>query len=128
MSATLLTLSFIGTRVLGLERTVRAFAAVCRWGRRLSGGRQQRPAGEIAERVSRGLNLTPLPVECLDQALVTWYCLNRAGYPAILLIGMKLSPVSGHAWVSCGDEYFVKTPGLEDFTVVAQFPPPVTVQ
>jgi Transglutaminase-like superfamily len=128
MSATLLTLSFIGTRVLGLERTVRAFDAACRLGQRLPGGRQRRSTAEIAERVARGLKFTPLPIECLDQALVTWYCLNRGGYPAILQIGMKLSPVSGHAWVSCGDEHFVKVPGLEDFTVVAHFPPPITVR
>lgn len=125
MSATLLTLSFISTRVLGLEKTVRAFAFACRLGRSLSWGRQRRSIAEIAERAIRGLNFTPFPIECLDQALVTWYYLNVGGYDATLRIGMKLSPVSGHAWVSCGGENFVKVPGLEDFTVVAQFPPPV---
>jgi hypothetical protein len=36
---------------------------------------------------------------------------------------MRLSPVSGHAWVMCNEQTFVRTPGMEDFTVVASYPP-----
>ena len=36
---------------------------------------------------------------------------------------MRLSPLSGHAWVICKEQTFIKTPGMEDFTVVASYPP-----
>jgi hypothetical protein len=55
--------------------------------------------------------------------MVTWYELNARGFEATLRIGMKLTPLSGHAWVVSGDETFVTTPGLEDYAVVAEFPP-----
>jgi hypothetical protein len=125
MSALLLTLSFISTKLFGLDRTATAITYIVRLRQRINKGRAlgdstQRPT-EIAEIVNRGLKFLPFPVECLDQALVTWYALNVAGHEATLKIGMKLSPVSGHAWVLCGDERFVLVPGIEDFTVVAEY-------
>ncbi len=78
---------------------------------------------ELADRAVRGMQILPLRVECLDQAIATWFALNRHGHPAFLRIGMRLSPLSGHAWVTCNEQTFVKTPGLEDFTVVASYAP-----
>lgn len=121
MNAILLSLSFAGTKLLGPDRTARAFVIAGKVRRRLPLRGRMRPKAEIAERVKRGLDLLPLPVECLDQAMVTWYQLNRHGHPATLKIGMKLAPLSGHAWVVSGDETFVVTPGLEDYAVVAEF-------
>lgn len=69
------------------------------------------------------MQLLPLRIECLDQAIATWYVLNRHGHPAFLRIGMRLSPVAGHAWVMCNEQTFVRIPGMEDFTVVASYPP-----
>jgi hypothetical protein len=127
MNAILLSLSFAGTKLLGPDRTARAFEVAGKVRKRLPipllsalRGRQ-RSRSEIAARVQRGLDLLPLPVECLDQAMVTWYQLNLRGHPATLKIGMKLSPLTGHAWVVSGDETFVVTPGLEDYAVVAEF-------
>lgn len=122
MSAALLTLSFIGTKTLGIDRTARAFERAGRLARRLRPARRTR-ADELARRVERGLRWLPLPVECLDQAIVTWYALNREGHSATMKLGMKLTPVSGHAWVACDDDTYVRVPGIEDFTVVAEFPP-----
>lgn len=122
MSATLLTLSFIGTKTLGLDRTARTLAALGRWRRRLRLAGPARTPAAVNARIERGLRFLPMPVECLDQALATWYALNLKGHPAVMKIGMRLTPVSGHAWVICGEETFVRTPGLEDFTVVAEFP------
>ena len=86
-------------------------------------GRTGLSVEELADRAVRGMQLLPLRVECLDQAIVTWYALNRHGHPAALQIGMRLTPLSGHAWVTCGQQTFVKTPGMEDFTIVASYPP-----
>jgi hypothetical protein len=123
MSAILLTLSFAGTKTLGPDRTARAFELVGKVRRALPRLRRARSRAEVAARVERRLALLPLHVECLDQAMVTWYELNARGFEATLRIGMKLTPLSGHAWVVSGDETFVTTPGLEDYAVVAEFPP-----
>lgn len=122
MSAALLVLSFCSTKLLGLDRTVRLATALGRRCRPLWRAFGIRPAPQIADRVQRGLRFLPFPIECLDQAIVTWYLLNLRGHAANLRVGMKLSPVSGHAWVVNGGQTFVATPGLEDFTVVAEYP------
>lgn len=120
MSTLVLCLSHFSTKLFGIDRTVTLF----RWLGRLPGlGRTGLSVEELADRAVRGMQLLPLRVECLDQAIVTWYALNRHGHPAALQIGMRLTPLSGHAWVTCGQQTFVKTPGMEDFTIVASYPP-----
>lgn len=119
MNAVLLVLSFLGTKFFGLDRTVRLVSGL---GRRCRPLFRAKPAADIAAGVQRGLRFLPFPIECLDQAIVTWYLLNLRGHTAALRVGMKLSPVSGHAWVVNGPQVFVTTPGLEDFTVVAEYP------
>lgn len=120
MSAPLLCLSYACTKAFGLDRTVTMF-------RRLGRSRPSSPprdrASDHADRVVRGMQFLPLRIECLDQAIVTWYLMNRHGHPAALNIGMRLTPVSGHAWVTCGHDVFIRIPGIEDFTVVATYPP-----
>jgi hypothetical protein len=122
MSAMVLSLSHLSTKLFGIDRTVRMF----HWlGERtkVSKPSDKMPAQEVAERALRGLNILPMRIECLDQAIAVWFSLNRHGHPANLKIGMRLSPLSGHAWVTCGDEVFVTTPGMEDFTIVAAYDP-----
>ena len=120
MSAPILCLSHFSTKIFGIDRTVNFF----RW---LGGIFKPSPSDATAEHLAdsaiRGMQLLPLRIECLDQAIATWYVLNRHGHPASLQIGMRLSPVSGHAWVMCNEQSFVKMPGMEDFTVVASYPP-----
>lgn len=120
MSAPLLCLSYLSTKMLGLDRTVSLFA---RMGRGRPRASAEGTAQSHADGVTRGMQFLPLRIECLDQAIVTWYRLNRHGHPATLNIGMRLTPVSGHAWVICDEAVFVHTPGLEDFTVVATYAP-----
>lgn len=105
---------------MGIDRSARWL----RWcGQRLWAPRaRSKPAPELARRALGGLGWLPMRIECLDQSLAIWYRLNRHGYPAELKIGMRLTPLSGHAWVECEDQTYVPTPGLEDFTVVASYP------
>ncbi|QUS37857.1 lasso peptide biosynthesis B2 protein [Tardiphaga alba] len=122
MSAVVLSLSHFSTKLLGIDRTVRMFHWV---GERMRAGARagDLSAQTIAARALQGLNVLPMRIECLDQAIVVWFSLNRHGHPATLRIGMRLSPLSGHAWVTCGTDMFVTTPGMEDFTVVATYDP-----
>ncbi|HWL04894.1 MAG TPA: lasso peptide biosynthesis B2 protein [Xanthobacteraceae bacterium] len=121
MSVLVLSLSHLSTKALGIDRTVRLF----QWlGERTRKRRlAMEPGKRVAERALRGLNALPMRIECLDQAVAVWFALNRHGHPASLKIGMRLSPLSGHAWVTCGDDTFIQTPGLEDFSVVAAYEP-----
>lgn len=123
MTSHLLLLSLASTKLLGPERTCELFRKLGRARRtfHLSG---RRASGEdVRRRVARGLSLLPLPIECLDQAVVTWYLLNVKGHAATLRIGMKLSPLLGHAWVVLGDDIFGAIPGIEDMAVVSEVEP-----
>ncbi|MDO9563417.1 MAG: lasso peptide biosynthesis B2 protein [Bradyrhizobium sp.] len=121
MSVSILCFSHFSTKLFGIDRTVTFF----RWlGRARGRGRSPDASAEdLAGSAIRGMQLLPLRIECLDQAVATWYVLNRHGHPASLRIGMRLSPLSGHAWVICNEQTFIETPGMEDFTVVASYPP-----
>lgn len=120
MSAMVLSLSHLSTKLFGIDRTVRMFHWV---GEKTKATPRDINAHAIAGRALRGLDMLPMRIECLDQAIAVWFSLNRHGHPAALKIGMRLSPLSGHAWVTCGDEVFVTTPGMEDFTIVAAYDP-----
>lgn len=121
MSALILSLTHLSTKIFGLDRTVQFFRWAGRFFRPPPASEQA--ASDIAEQAVRGLQFLPLRVECLDQAIATWFALNRKSIPAVLNIGMRLSPLSGHAWVTFKEQTFVHTPGLEDFTVVASYAP-----
>ncbi|MEZ4257777.1 MAG: lasso peptide biosynthesis B2 protein [Polyangiaceae bacterium] len=123
MASHLLALSFVGTKVLGPERTAAAFRAVAKGKRRLRFWRAPRSLDDVRARVERGYRFLPLPVECLDQAMVTWYLLNAEGHPATLRIGMKLSPFLGHAWVESRGEVLGAIPGIEDMAIVSEIGP-----
>jgi hypothetical protein len=120
MNIFVLCFSYVSTKLFGIDRT----AGVLKWlGRVFAKRSTALSADTVAERAVRGMHLLPLQVECLDQAMATWFALNRHGYPAALKIGMRLSPLSGHAWVTCHQDTFVTTPGMEDFTEVASYAP-----
>lgn len=122
MSAAVLSLSHLSTKLFGIDRTVQMF----HWlgeRMRVKPRSDPAPARDVAARALRGLNALPMRIECLDQAIAVWFSLNRHGHPASLKIGMRLSPLSGHAWVTCGDDVFITTPGMEDFSVVAAYDP-----
>jgi len=120
MSILVLLLSHFSTKLFGLDRTIALFR---RLGRLPGFSRTGLTAKDLADRAIGGMQLLPLRIECLDQAIATWFALNRHGHPAFLRIGMRLTPLSGHAWVTCREQAFVTIPGMEDMTVVASYPP-----
>jgi len=112
--------SFLGSKFLGLERTVQLFRGLGIFVRRFftfSGD-----TSTLRNKLEKGLRSVPFAAKCLDQAIVAWYILNLNGHPAILKIGLSLSPIESHAWVSVGNELFGDTYNLKDLTVVAQYP------
>lgn len=120
MGMFLLSLSRLSTRWMGPDRSVRFFKRCGQLVPRRSA--KKLSAAVVAQHALSGLGYVPMKIECLEQSLAVWYSLNRHGYPAELKIGMRLTPLSGHAWVVCEDTVFVHTSGLEDFTVVASYP------
>lgn len=123
MTSHLLLLSLASTKLLGPERTCDLFRKVGRVRRVLHLGGRRASHEDVRRRVSRGLAVLPLPIECLDQAVVTWYLLNVKGHAATLKVGMKLSPLLGHAWVESGEDVFGAIPGMEDMAVVSEVAP-----
>lgn len=123
MTAHLLALSFAGTKLLGPERTSEVFRALARGKRRLRFLRRPRSIDDVRRRVARGYRFMPLPIECLDQAMVTWYLLSAEGRDATLKIGMKLTPFLGHAWVESEGEVLGGIPGIEDMAIVSEIGP-----
>lgn len=123
MSAHLLLLAFAGTKYLGPEKTTEAFKRLASARRLLRLDGRARSREQVKRRIERGLRWLPLPVECLDQAIVTWYLMNLKGHPATLRIGMRLSPMFGHAWVESNGEIFGGVPGIEDMAIVSEIEP-----
>ena len=115
--------SMFGTRWLGLERTVRGFQALGQWQGRMHCHGRPKPVARLRERIQRGYRLLPLPIECLDQAIVTWYLLNLNQHAARLKVGLSLTPMFSHAWVETPGEVFGAIPGVEDLGVVAEYAP-----
>lgn len=113
-------LSFLFTKFLGLERTTRFFKALGLSFRRLGVFNQDPDSLEL--KLKKSLEKVPLAAKCLDQAVVTWYVLNLHGHPAVLRIGLSLTPLESHAWVVLGDRIFVDTYNIDDLTVVAEYP------
>lgn len=120
MGVMLLSMSHLCSRWAGLDRTARWL----QWlGQRTRVRRPQAvQASTLAQGALSGMGYLPMRIECLDQSLAIWYQLNRHGYRAELRIGMRITPLSGHAWVVCDDQVYVHTPGLEDFSLVASYP------
>ncbi|MBK6694882.1 MAG: lasso peptide biosynthesis B2 protein [Myxococcales bacterium] len=123
MTAHLFLLSLAGTRWLGPERTAELLRRLGTARRRVGLAGRHNTKEAVRARVLQALRRVPLPIECLDQALVTWYLLNLKGHPATLKIGMRLSPVIGHAWVDADGTLFGEIPGLEDFAIVNELLP-----
>jgi hypothetical protein len=115
-------MSFLGTKLIGLESTSKFFTMLGEV-RRRNPFYRMRTVEDISKRLQEGLHRLPIPVECLDQAMVYWHELNLNGYPATLKIGLKLSPMMGHAWVESEGRIFVPVPGIEDDGVVGECPP-----
>ncbi|NBX92503.1 MAG: lasso peptide biosynthesis B2 protein [Proteobacteria bacterium] len=111
--------SFLSTKFLGLDRTI----TLVRWvGLKFKRFTKCSDSPQVLEeRLQRALEKVPLAAKCLDQAVVTWYVLNLHGHPAILRIGISLTPLESHAWVAVNDQIFVDTYNIPDLKVVAEY-------
>lgn len=58
--------------------------------------------GSCAERVATVAAFFPGRALCLEQSLLLWYSLNRAGVRATLKCGLLTYRLRGHAWVEYG--------------------------
>lgn len=113
-------LAFLGTKFWGLEATVQSFRA---WGLRFPNSGVPRLSPEaIWARCQSSYGWLPFPIRCLDQALVIWFALNRAGYAAEMKIGMTTTPLESHAWVVCDGKVYVDIANLADFHVLSTYP------
>ena len=114
-------ISFLFSKFLGLDRTVRFF----RWGGSLLQPWLNHTRAEdlIELELKQALEKVPLAAKCLDQAIVTWTVLNFHRYPAHLKIGLSITPLESHAWVVVRDRIFVDSYNLVDLTVVADYGP-----
>lgn len=112
--------AFVGVKFVGLEDTVKAFARIGALQSKLP--RLRRPSlDQLETRLQKGFSRVPFPLQCLEQALVTWYVLNLHDHPAELEIGLSLTPLASHAWVQVGPRVFGDVPGLRNMTVVSRY-------
>ena len=117
----LFALSYLGTRYLGLEKTVNSFKRVGMRLRRLHTFRSIDDKN-MTETLFRSYSSLPLAIRCLDQAVVTWYLLNLHGHRAEMKIGVNVAPFMSHAWVELGEKRFVDSVYIPDMEVVANYP------
>ena len=114
--------SFVGTKFCGLDRTISLFRSIGKIQRHTPLRRSSRSLEQLRKQIQRGYAFLPLPIQCLDQAIVSWYLLNLNNYPASLKIGVSLAPFYSHAWTETGKEIFGDIARLADFHVVAEYP------
>ena len=114
-------LAFLGTKLWGLESTVASFRGFGqKWP--LVWNNKNLTAELIWQRCQRSYRRLPFPIRCLDQAIVIWYALNRAGFQAEMKIGMTITPMQSHAWVVCDGKIYVDIQNLVDFHVLSTYP------
>lgn len=111
--------SFMGTKLFGLEGTILTFQ---KFGRLLRKCYPFKDSAEaLAKRLERGMHFVPFNVKCLDQAIVAWFALGLHGHSSTLRIGLSIKPLESHAWVVCGNRTFVEAPNIPDLKVVAEY-------
>ena len=123
----LFAISFFGTKLVGLDRTLNAFQEI---GMKIALVKKIIPwsmptksIDNLEKRIARSYRFIPLPIQCLDQAVVGWYLLNIHGYAANLKIGLSLTPLRSHAWVEVENWILGDTAGISDLKVVAEYLP-----
>lgn len=118
---TIYVVSFVGTKFLGLERTVLALKRFGLFLKRVFRFRDN--PDQIVTKLGKGFDKVPFSIKCLDQAIASWFWLNINGHEATLRIGVNLAPLESHAWVVSGNRIFVKAHNIPDLSVVAEYGP-----
>ena len=114
-------LTFLSSKFLGIERTTQILKKSALSFRRFK--KSSLSLETIEGQLQRSLHRVPFATKCLDQALVAWFYLNLNRHPATLKIGLSITPLESHAWVTAGNRTFVDTYNLSDLTVVAEYLP-----
>lgn len=114
-------LTFLSSKFLGIERTTHLLKKAACFIRRFK--KSNLSEETIEGQLQKNLNRVPFATKCLDQALVAWFYLNLNRHPATLKIGLSITPLESHAWVTSGNRVFVDTYNLSDLTVVAEYLP-----
>jgi hypothetical protein len=98
----LLALATVSTRLFGWSRTVAAWRRCFpvavpdgRWD-----GADAASAIDAAIREAAAAH--PLNVTCKERSLACWASLRQAGFPAEMMLGIDLYPLSSHAWCRLG--------------------------
>lgn len=87
-------------RVFGLSRTVEAARSIVRRLPAPTTRQTALDAHELAGRVARIGSLFPGRARCLEQSLALWFILGYRRVQAELVVGIRVSPFSSHAWTS----------------------------
>lgn len=98
-----------GTRVLGVARTQRWLARVRA---RPAGGQAAREIGARYDWAFGGLARRGLSSTCLTRALIVWAELRRAGFDAIIRLGVERNERTAHAWVEVAGEPITDPPDV----------------
>ena len=88
---------------LGLQRSLVIARRLCR----SAGTTECAPLeflAEVVRKVDTAAAFFPGRALCMEQSLVLYLCLRRAGVAAELRLGVQPYPFSAHAWVECRGE------------------------
>jgi hypothetical protein len=99
----ILALAYLCCRILGWPKTVtvwRQFYGNAR-GNASGGGWAGRVAA-VDEAVRKAASSHVLPVGCKERSLCNWALLRANGWPATLVVGINLFPLSAHCWCESG--------------------------
>jgi hypothetical protein len=115
-------LIFMGTKLKGPDFTAQTLQRLGRTQKALRLHRRGRSIDSLQSAIGKSLDVLPLPLQCLERSLLTWYALNLHDHPASIKIGVTLTPLMSHAWVECQDQVFGDSDRCSDFTVIAEYP------
>jgi hypothetical protein len=62
-------------------------------------GAQDGVVGVVCESVDRAAVFHVRSLECVQRSAATTRLLRRLGVPAVMVVGCRVMPLSGHAWV-----------------------------
>lgn len=122
--AVLLVVTWGLLRVVRLRRTLMMVRLLALWKAAVSTNTDLRVARALAARVRTAGALVPLPVRCLEQAVVVYWLLQRRGLRAEFRLGARLAPFGAHAWVEHdGTPLVVNAHELHHFAVFPEVAP-----
>ena len=111
MNGGLLAAIKLSLRVVGLQRTLRF---VRRFAERPVHARKAE-IDRVLRAVSVAASMYPGRARCLEQSILLYLCLRRAGHAAALQFGVQPRPFRAHCWVTVDGEPVGETDGIRRF-------------